>query len=119
MRGNNLTVFIHFIDRGEVHWLIFCFKNVPVALRVKIVQKKRRISIIKEIFVFLCNRDKRVRVWEWQKGLGYVEATFSPLMGHKYGVTSVKVSPQCTMLASASIDGTTHLWNLRVGFLAF
>ncbi|XP_046734061.1 WD repeat, SAM and U-box domain-containing protein 1-like [Diprion similis] len=59
--------------------------------------------------------DKRVRVWEWQKGLGYVEAPYSPLMGHKYGVTSVKVSPQSTMLASASIDGTTHLWNLRSG----
>ncbi|XP_048514135.1 WD repeat, SAM and U-box domain-containing protein 1-like isoform X2 [Athalia rosae] len=59
--------------------------------------------------------DKRVRVWEWQKGLGYVEAEYSPLSAHKYGVTSVKVSPQCTMLASASIDGTTHLWNLRSG----
>ncbi|KMQ94861.1 wd sam and u-box domain-containing protein 1 [Lasius niger] len=41
--------------------------------------------------------DKRVRVWEWQPGTGYVEAYFSPLMGHKYGVTSVKVSPQSTM----------------------
>lgn len=59
--------------------------------------------------------DKRVRVWEWQPGNGYVEAYFSPLMGHKYGVTSVKVSPQSTMLASSSIDGTTLLWNLRTG----
>lgn len=61
-------------------------------------------------------RDKRVRVWEWQPGTGYVEAYFSPLMGHKYGVTSVKVSPQSTMLATSSIDGTTLLWNLRVSF---
>ncbi|EZA49221.1 WD repeat, SAM and U-box domain-containing protein [Ooceraea biroi] len=59
--------------------------------------------------------DKRVRVWEWQPGIGYVEAYFSPLIGHKYGVTSVKVSPQSTMLATSSIDGTTLLWNLRTG----
>lgn len=49
--------------------------------------------------------------------MGYEEASFSPLMGHKYGVTCVKVSPQSTMLASASIDGTTQLWNLRVKYL--
>ncbi|XP_017890278.1 WD repeat, SAM and U-box domain-containing protein 1-like [Ceratina calcarata] len=59
--------------------------------------------------------DKRIRVWQWKVGAGYVEAHFSPLQGHKYGVTSVKVSPQSTMLASASIDGTTLLWNLRTG----
>ncbi|XP_053982976.1 WD repeat, SAM and U-box domain-containing protein 1-like isoform X1 [Hylaeus volcanicus] len=59
--------------------------------------------------------DKRVRVWQWKAGSGYVEAYFSPLLGHKYGVTSVKVSPRSTMLASASIDGTTLLWNLRTG----
>nr|XP_034178551.1 WD repeat, SAM and U-box domain-containing protein 1-like [Osmia lignaria]XP_034178553.1 WD repeat, SAM and U-box domain-containing protein 1-like [Osmia lignaria] len=59
--------------------------------------------------------DKRVRVWQWRIGRGYVEACFSPLQGHKYGVTSVKVSPRSTMLASASIDGTTLLWNLRTG----
>ncbi|CAL7950830.1 unnamed protein product [Xylocopa violacea] len=59
--------------------------------------------------------DKHVRVWKWEMGKGYIEAYFSPLQGHKYGVTSVKVSPQSTMLASASIDGTTLLWNLRTG----
>ncbi|XP_043263892.1 WD repeat, SAM and U-box domain-containing protein 1-like [Colletes gigas] len=59
--------------------------------------------------------DKRVRVWQWRATRGYVEAYFSPLLGHKYGVTSVKVSPRSTMLASASIDGTTLLWNLRTG----
>ncbi|XP_076180515.1 WD repeat, SAM and U-box domain-containing protein 1 isoform X2 [Ptiloglossa arizonensis] len=59
--------------------------------------------------------DKRVRVWQWRASRGYVEAYFSPLLGHKYGVTSVKVSPRSTMLASASIDGTTLLWNLRTG----
>ncbi|KZC07174.1 WD repeat, SAM and U-box domain-containing protein 1 [Dufourea novaeangliae] len=59
--------------------------------------------------------DKRIRVWQWRACSGYVEACFSPLLGHKYGITSVKVSPRSTMLASASIDGTTLLWNLRVG----
>ncbi|CAK9819292.1 WD repeat, SAM and U-box domain-containing protein 1 [Anthophora quadrimaculata] len=59
--------------------------------------------------------DKLVRIWQWQTNRGYVEAYFSPLQGHKYGVTSVKVSPQSTMVASASIDGTTLLWNLRTG----
>ncbi|XP_011497055.1 PREDICTED: WD repeat, SAM and U-box domain-containing protein 1-like [Ceratosolen solmsi marchali] len=59
--------------------------------------------------------DKRVRVWEWEVGKGFIEASFSPLLGHKYGITSVKVSPQSTMLASTSIDGTTQLWNLRSG----
>ncbi|KAJ8686204.1 hypothetical protein QAD02_021998 [Eretmocerus hayati] len=59
--------------------------------------------------------DKKVRVWEWQPGVGFTEVSYSPLLGHKYGVTSVKVSPQSTMLASGSIDGTTQLWNLRSG----
>ncbi|XP_034952445.1 WD repeat, SAM and U-box domain-containing protein 1-like [Chelonus insularis] len=59
--------------------------------------------------------DKKVRVWEWHQGVGYEEVSYSPLMGHKYGVTCVKISPQSTMLASASIDGTTQLWNLRTG----
>ncbi|KAG7206559.1 hypothetical protein KM043_000247 [Ampulex compressa] len=59
--------------------------------------------------------DKSVRVWEWRRGTGYVESQFSPLRGHKYGVTCVKVSPRSTMLASSSIDATTLLWNLRTG----
>ncbi|XP_057328028.1 WD repeat, SAM and U-box domain-containing protein 1-like isoform X2 [Microplitis mediator] len=59
--------------------------------------------------------DKSVRVWKWHQGSGYEQVSWSPLMGHKYGVTCVKVSPQSTMLASASIDGTTQLWNLRTG----
>ncbi|XP_011306980.1 WD repeat, SAM and U-box domain-containing protein 1-like [Fopius arisanus] len=60
-------------------------------------------------------RDKCVRVCKWQQAVGYAEVSYSPLKGHKYGVTCVKVSPQSTMLASASIDGTTVLWNLRTG----
>ncbi|XP_023289157.1 WD repeat, SAM and U-box domain-containing protein 1 [Orussus abietinus] len=63
--------------------------------------------------------DKSVRVWEWRQGVGYAEIYYSPLRGHKYGVTAVKVSPQSTMLASSSIDGTTQLWNLRVRRLKY
>ncbi|PSN46100.1 hypothetical protein C0J52_02299 [Blattella germanica] len=59
--------------------------------------------------------DKTVRVWEWKVGDGYVELPFSPLMGHKYGVTCVRFSPQSTMLATSSVDGSTMLWNVRSG----
>uniref|UniRef100_A0A1B0D8Q3 Aminoacyl-tRNA synthetase class II (D/K/N) domain-containing protein n=1 Tax=Phlebotomus papatasi TaxID=29031 RepID=A0A1B0D8Q3_PHLPP len=38
--------------------------------------------------------DKTVRVFRWVVGSGFVEESFSPLTGHKYGVTSVKMSPQ-------------------------
>ncbi|KAF5304695.1 hypothetical protein FQA39_LY09472 [Lamprigera yunnana] len=59
--------------------------------------------------------DKTVRVWRWLPGSGYVEHSYSPLKGHKYGVTCVRVSPQGSMLASTSIDGTAVLWNLHAG----
>ncbi|XP_077283056.1 WD repeat, SAM and U-box domain-containing protein 1-like [Arctopsyche grandis] len=59
--------------------------------------------------------DKTVRIWEWKPGLGYVEMSFSPLCEHKYGVTYVSFSPQGTMLASCSRDGSTILWNTRNG----
>ncbi|KAF5304797.1 hypothetical protein FQR65_LT07814 [Abscondita terminalis] len=59
--------------------------------------------------------DKTVRVWRWLPGSGYVEHSYSPLKGHKYGVTCVRVSPQGSMLASTSIDGTAVLWNLHTG----
>lgn len=41
--------------------------------------------------------DKTVRVWRWNIGNGFVEESFSPLLGHKYGVTSVRVSPQVSI----------------------
>ncbi|KAF2899885.1 hypothetical protein ILUMI_06301, partial [Ignelater luminosus] len=59
--------------------------------------------------------DKTVRVWKWLPGSGYTENSYSPLRGHKYGVTCVRVSPQGSMLASTSIDGTAVLWNLHSG----
>lgn len=59
--------------------------------------------------------EKVVRVWEWIKGSGFVEASFSPLAGHRYAITSVRFSPLGTMLASSSSDGSTMLWNTRTG----
>lgn len=59
--------------------------------------------------------DKLVRVWEWVKGQGFEEATFSPLAGHRYAITSVRFSPLGTMLASSASDGSTMLWNTRTG----
>ncbi|XP_047103130.1 WD repeat, SAM and U-box domain-containing protein 1-like [Schistocerca piceifrons] len=59
--------------------------------------------------------DKKIWVYDWHPGLGYIETPYSPLLGHKYGVTSVRFSPQGTMLATSSIDGTTALWNVQTG----
>ncbi|KAK9723454.1 U-box domain [Popillia japonica] len=59
--------------------------------------------------------DKTIKIWEWIPSKGYVQRDFSPLRGHKYGVTCVKVSPQGSMLATASVDGTAVLWNLHSG----
>lgn len=61
------------------------------------------------------NSDKTVRIWEWVRGSGYVERPYSPLRGHKYQVTCVRISPQGAMVASASVDGTAILWNLHSG----
>ncbi|XP_059616079.1 WD repeat, SAM and U-box domain-containing protein 1-like isoform X2 [Phlebotomus argentipes] len=59
--------------------------------------------------------DKTVRVFRWQVGSGFVEESFSPLIGHKYGVTSVRMSPQGGVLASSSVDGSIILWNIGNG----
>ncbi|XP_055313045.1 WD repeat, SAM and U-box domain-containing protein 1-like isoform X2 [Sitodiplosis mosellana] len=59
--------------------------------------------------------DKTIRVWKWHVGCGFLEESYSPLLGHKYGITSVKVSPQGGVLASASVDGTMILWDLTDG----
>jgi WD40 repeat protein len=67
----------------------------------------------------LCCRDKPVRVWAWNAGEGYVDMSYSPLTGHKYGVTCIRFSPQGTMLATSSVDGSTMLWNVRVGNICY
>uniref|UniRef100_A0A1L8DNJ1 Putative wd40 domain protein n=1 Tax=Nyssomyia neivai TaxID=330878 RepID=A0A1L8DNJ1_9DIPT len=59
--------------------------------------------------------DKTVRVFRWIVGSGFVEESFSPLLGHKYGVTCVRMSPQGATLASSSVDGSIILWNINDG----
>lgn len=48
---------------------------------------------------FYSQSDKTIRVWRWNVGCGFLEESFSPLLGHRYGVTSVKVSPQVRFCA--------------------
>ncbi|KAG5863145.1 WD repeat, partial [Gonioctena quinquepunctata] len=57
--------------------------------------------------------DKTIRIWDWIPSSGYVERTSSPLKAHKYQVTCVRVSPQGSMLASSSVDGSAILWNIH------
>ncbi|CAG9839077.1 unnamed protein product [Diabrotica balteata] len=57
--------------------------------------------------------DKTVRVWDWKVGSGYEERSSSPLRAHKYQVTCVRVSPQGSLLASSSVDGTAIIWSMH------
>ncbi|KAK8406697.1 hypothetical protein O3P69_007344 [Scylla paramamosain] len=59
--------------------------------------------------------DKSVRVYKWQIGDKFVEVSYSPLLGHTYGVNSVNFSPFGSKLASASIDGSTIIWDVKSG----
>lgn len=65
------------------------------------------------------NRDKSVRVYKWQVGDKFVEVSYSPLLGHTYGVNSVNFSPFGSKLASASIDGSSIIWDVKVGVFLF
>ncbi|KAG0725098.1 WD repeat, SAM and U-box domain-containing protein 1 [Chionoecetes opilio] len=60
-------------------------------------------------------RDKSVRVYKWHVGDKFVEVSYSPLLGHTYGVNSVNFSPFGSKLASASIDGSTIIWDVKSG----
>lgn len=44
--------------------------------------------------------DKLIRVWKWNVGSGFLEESYSPLKGHKYSVTSVRISPQVCVRAN-------------------
>lgn len=62
--------------------------------------------------------DKTVRVWRWVAGSGYREEPFSPLLGHRYGVTSVRVSPKVSsnkMHVAAVHRNTFRYWR-SVGY---
>lgn len=67
------------------------------------------------LFILNVFSDKLVRIWEWIIGDGFVETSFSPLSSHKYGVTSLQVSPQSSMLITGSIDGVAFLWRIKTG----
>ncbi|XP_071539559.1 WD repeat, SAM and U-box domain-containing protein 1-like isoform X1 [Panulirus ornatus] len=59
--------------------------------------------------------DKSVRVYKWQVGDAFIEVSYSPLLGHTYGINCVCFSPFGTKLASASTDGSTILWDVKTG----
>ncbi|XP_050711432.1 WD repeat, SAM and U-box domain-containing protein 1-like isoform X3 [Eriocheir sinensis] len=59
--------------------------------------------------------DKSVRLYKWQVGDKFAEVSHSPLLGHTYGVNYVNFSPFGSKLASASIDGSTIIWDVKSG----
>lgn len=58
--------------------------------------------------------DKKVVICEWKKDLGFVEASYSPLIGHKYSITCVRFSSS-HLLATTSVDGHIILWDIKNG----
>ncbi|XP_055379742.1 uncharacterized WD repeat-containing protein alr3466-like [Condylostylus longicornis] len=67
------------------------------------------------VLLFTGSSDKTIRLWKWIVGSGFVEESISPLRGHTYGVTSVKISPHGGVLASSSKDGSIILWDISNG----
>ncbi|XP_042869333.1 WD repeat, SAM and U-box domain-containing protein 1-like isoform X2 [Penaeus japonicus] len=59
--------------------------------------------------------DKTVRVYKWQVGDTFEQVSYSPLVGHTYGINCVHFSPFGTKLASASTDGSTIIWDVKTG----
>lgn len=71
------------------------------------------LNLLHSLLYHVC-RDKSVRVYKWQVGDKFVEVGYSPLLGHTYGVNCVNFSPFGSKLASASIDGSTIIWDVKV-----
>lgn len=69
----------------------------------------------KHFYLATGSGDKKVIVCQWKPGLGFVETSYSPLSGHKYSVTCVRFSPTSPILATASVDGHTILWDIKSG----
>ncbi|KAM9305674.1 WD repeat, SAM and U-box domain-containing protein 1 [Gastrophryne carolinensis] len=59
-----------------------------------------------------CSLDKTIRVYSLND---HRQVSFSPLRGHKYAVHCCCFSPNQTVLASCSTDGTTILWSMCTG----
>lgn len=56
-----------------------------------------RFLILNSFICCCCDfvSDKTIRIWKWIAGTGFTEdKTLSPLIGHKYAVTCVRISPQ-------------------------
>ncbi len=59
--------------------------------------------------------DHMVRIWKLDaNSKQYLEDPRSPLKHHTYAVNEVRFSPQGTMLATGSTDGSTVVWDLAV-----
>ena len=62
--------------------------------------------------------DHLIRLWHWDStGKVFVEDVKSPIKHHTYAVNEVRFSPQGTMLATGSTDGTAAIWDLAVKIL--
>ena len=61
--------------------------------------------------------DHLIRLWNWDSNTKeFLEDVKSPFKHHAYAVNEVRFSPQGTMLATGSTDGTAAIWDLAVNF---
>ena len=65
----------------------------------------------------LSSSDHLIRLWNWDSNTKeFLEDVKSPFKHHTYAVNEVRFSPQGTMLATGSTDGTAAIWDLAVRF---
>ncbi|CAL8088448.1 unnamed protein product [Orchesella dallaii] len=73
------------------------------------------VALGKNFVLATGSSDKRIEVCRWESGNGFAPTEYSPLRDHKYTVSCVDFSPYGTILASASVDGNTILWDTTTG----
>ncbi|XP_054708301.1 WD repeat, SAM and U-box domain-containing protein 1-like isoform X2 [Uloborus diversus] len=66
-------------------------------------------------YLATCSSDKTIKIWVYGSNGHFMEAEFSPLLEHTYGVNCVRFSPFGTLLASCSTDGKVILWSVWDG----